>query len=444
MNNIIGYTHLPYTKKEQWKLKANQFLKKEYFKIPNKKIPLLKTNKNTVYFFSQDNFYHAYFNKKYHFNYFRHCLSQFEENKQFVFISQKDHTFYVEKMLEDMLYYKNKYGSSSYLYIESTYNKPEMPALNFFNDLFDNVSLMDIYHILHNDEKVNINSEILEASKNLLYLLCIELQKIRQLGQNIDQHSITELLKQENLFMLNSHYVEQLNLIHYDKQFSLSFKHQEVVHFLTKHYFSTLFNAQNNKSISNTSSITLLNLLKYGYNFIAINPSFAIQKYLDYCLSKTIYPLNYIQFGDDNLAFVHRQNYNFQHFISIDIKSKDAFFHLIEQVKQGNIELIFSKSNYNSDIFNYVLTEYNISSLDATFRNAHQILFNQQGAFVIHDINLPECNFTTDEIVQFKDKLSYIENEFFIRYEEKYFNNLLSSPNIDLEKVVENKKRKKI
>lgn len=443
MNNIIGYTHLPYSKKEKWQLKINQFLKKEHFKIPNKKIPLLKTNKNSVYFYEK---YHSY--KGYYFNYFRHALSQFEEQKQFVFIDNEEHYWFFDanQIFNDILYYNNTYKMSTFLYIESMCNKPDIPALNFFNDLFDNVPIMDIYHILNNPKETKAKKEMVEASKTLLYLLCIELEKIRQNGSNIEQNSITQILEQESLFMLNSEYVEKLNSINYENTFSLSFKHKLVVNFCVEHYFSKLFNAQESGAISNTSAITLPKILEYGYNFIAISPSFAIQKYLDYLLSRKIYSLNYMQLGDDSLAFIHRQNYNFQHFICVDIKSQDSFFHLLEQVKEGNIELIFSKSNYSSEIFNYILTEYNISPLNETFKNAHQILFNQEGAFIIHQMNMPEFNCSNEDMEKFKYKLSNMNDEFYIQNEEQYLNNVLldSSINISLEKISENKKRKKV
>ena len=130
--------------------------------------------------------------------------------------------------------------------------------------------------------------------------------------------------------------------------------------------------------------------------------------------------------------------------IGVNIKSRDAFFHLINQAKQGNIELIFSKSNYHFEIFNYILTEYGISPSNETFIHNNQILFNQSGACVIYEINIPEYVLSKEEIDRYIEKLKSIPDEIAIFYEQKHLNNILGSFNNDSNKENANKKRKKI
>lgn len=442
MDKIIGYYYKPYSRSEKIKLKLNKIFRKEILKVPLKKEAVFKTCQNVVYFHENHDLYYQYheLDLKYHFNYFSHCLSQLKIGQQFIFITNEKASRYLNKtFLFDTFNYKNQHGITICFY--HSYPSSELHhTINFFNDLFDNVLAIDIFHMLNKPFNEKVSSVRKKATTILLNLLCCELKILRMDGKNINQALIIDTLKNFSLFSASQEYQDLLNEM--PENTSLQFKHQLIQNYIVGHYLADLFESENFNAISNNSNMTLSKIFEYKYNYVAFDLPFAIQKYIDYLLKKNKYDLTYIENGKENLAFKHHQNYSYQHIINIDIKSEDAFFHLIEQAKSGNIELIFSKSNYNQNIFNYILNQYNISPLNETFKQANHLLFNQQGAFILNEINMPSYNFTEAEIEYYLQKLKNIPGEFGILYEKKYFDNLFDlKENITMNTTPKHKKK---
>ena len=290
MTNIIGYTYLPYSKKEKIQLKINKFLKKDFFNIANKKMPLYKTNKNVVYLFGE-NKYDYNDSNKYHFNYIRHCFSQLEEHLPFVLLIEDSSQLNSINLIEDICYHKNKYGNNTCFFVDNNYYIQRIEnkfSINFFNDLFDNLSESESFHILSevNKKSNNVKLEITHVAKTLLYFLCVELKKVRQRGDDIDSFSIKSILEQFELFTSQAEYIEQLKNIQYEQEFSLLFKHQLIKDFCIQTYFSKLFELEFMGIISNKSCVTLPKILEYGYNYVAIKLPLSIKNYLNYLLGK--------------------------------------------------------------------------------------------------------------------------------------------------------------
>jgi hypothetical protein len=426
MEEIIGTTNKKISKLDyfKFKIKLIKYDLNYYKRDFNEEKPRLAydditSQKKIVYFEHEGEVNsHSYF----------HCsLNRFYHKEQYFYFSNTNEHHLSYNVLKHAYHYNSENETKTCIYSK---NSKEHHPINFFNDMFDTLSVDEIYEILNQPNVQYVEHYIKDASF-LLKLLCLELKNKREKGINIDTKSISMALEHFSLFSKNEEYTERLMAMPISHTFE--YKHNVLKGIIENQYLDLLFEAEQNKLISNDSPIKIRDIIEYKYNYIIYNIPKEINAYILKVLNNVRHDVQVINFND----------YCEQNKEIIANKNESIFFNILKDVEKGSVDLILSKSILTDKVYSYINKKFKIDSQHLLNKDEH-LLFHDRDVTIIEDLFLKEYSITSTEHQKQDYIIHHIESDFNVLKEQKYLSSVLTQSNDTKEKIIENKKRKKI